>query len=128
MAKKFYQTDEFLKKQAKWYAKLEKEGHEDIEAIDPKTGDPYPVMTTSRGCYNSSSDVLRKYSASSERYFELARAHYWTMEGTNEEREAFRLYAQLGMRVAAIQRAMGVSYDKLKKMIQAQEALFLPSK
>lgn len=126
MSKKFYQTEEFLKLQAKWYQKLEKEGHEDIEAIDPSTGDPYPVMTTTRGCYNSSSDVLRKYSASKERYFELARAHYWRMEGTNEEREAFRLYAHLGMRVAAIQRAMGLSYAKLKKLIKAQEAVFLP--
>ena len=128
MTKKFYQSPEFLKLQAKWYAKLKKEGHEDIEAIDPKTGDPYPVMTTTRGCYNSSSDVLRKYSASSERYFELARAHYWVMDGTEEEREVFRLHAFMGMRAAAIQRAMGVSYNRIKKLIQAQEALFLPSR
>lgn len=128
MSKKFYQSPEFLKLQAKWYGKLKAEGHEDIEAIDPNTGDPYPVMTSSRGCYNSSSDVLRKYSSEGERYFELARAHYWTMEGTEEEREAFRLYAFMGMRSSAIQRTMGLSYKWTKEFFKAQEALFLPGK
>ena len=127
MAKKFYQSPEFLKLQAKWYGKLAKEGHEDIEAIDPHTGDPYPVMTSSRGCYNSSTDVLRKYTSEGERYYELARAHYWVMEGTEEEREAFRLFSQLGMSSAAVQRAMGLSYKWTREFFKAQEAIFLPS-
>lgn len=126
MGKKFYQTPEFLKTQAKWYAKLKQEGHEDIEAIDPTTGDPYPLLHSTRGCYNSAVDIIRKHTPAGERYFELARAHYWQMQGTDEECEVFRLFAQRGMSVAAINRAMGVPNAKVKALIQAQEALFLP--
>ena len=128
MSKKFYQTPEFQKLQAKWYGKLSKEGHEDIEVIDPQTGDPYPLLHSKRGCYNSAVDVIRKHTPAGERYFELARAHYWDMVGTEEECEIFRLYAQRGFSVSRISKIMGVSSKNVKALIQNQEALFLPTR
>lgn len=126
--KKYYQTPEFLALQEKWYKKLESEGHEDIEVIDPTTGDPYPYLHSTRGCYNSSGDALRKYKPSQEAYYELARAHFWKMVASEEEMEMFRLYAFRAFRVSKISRLMGVSYNKVKKFIKEQEDLFLPPK
>ncbi len=128
MAKKFYQEEKFLKLQEKWYAKLKKEGHEDIEAIDPSTGDPYAYLHSTRGCYNAAVDVIRKYTPAQERYYELARAHYWLMKGTDEEKEVFRLFCQRGMSVTAVAKVMGLGYNRVRSIITEQEAIFMPQK
>ncbi len=123
---KFYQDEKFNALQKEWYAKLKEEGFHDIETIG-SNGDAYPLMTSGAGCYSSSLDVLRKWSPDKQRYFELARAHYWTMADTDPEAlDMFRLYAFGGFTFKRVSDLMGCNRKRVSSAIRKEEAKFLP--
>jgi len=123
---KFYQDKKFVQLQKKWYAKLQKEGFADIETIGPD-GEPMHFLTSGHGCYASNLDAFRKWSPDKQRYYELARNHYWNMPDEDPERkDAFGLYAFGGLSLTRVARLIGWGKKRVAAMVKAEEAFFMP--
>lgn len=95
MTKKYYETDEFLALQKKWYGKLDRKGFKDIEYTNHTTGETGNLLkgtpTTTAALTrkvrkgadgklkdNSESDLVEEYVLK-EAYYQWAGRFYWNM-------------------------------------------------
>lgn len=128
--RKFYQDPKFKDLQKKWYAKLDDAGFKDIEQFHPETMEPREFLISQAGCYSSITDLKRKYRPEVERYWELARAHYWAIHKKRsihpDLREGYRLWSHLAIEAGRAAYAMGICDKRLRRFIREQEAIFLP--
>lgn len=71
---KWHEQRAFLEERKKWYAKLKKEGFDDIENIEWNTGASYE-------CLNgvSNADVCDSWTHGKERYYQLANQFLWEL-------------------------------------------------
>lgn len=128
---KFYDSKEFKRLQRQWYKKLKTSGFKDVEQFHPDTMEPREMLVSHAGCYSSIGDLRRKYNPETERYWELARAHYWTIHRKwsidADLREGYRLWSHLAMGVNRVATAMGICNQRLRRFVKEQEAEFLPT-
>ena len=75
-----YEQPDFLKQRKEWYEILKKEGFKDIENIDFRTGQAGGEGGSAGMLQGiSEADILGTWTPDKQRYYELARQHYWTM-------------------------------------------------
>lgn len=133
---KWYTNKDFQKLQYKWYQKLKAAGFHDVETIDWTTGDSMHILNTKT--FKSSAEVVRAYSSDKQRYYELARQHYWDLQEENERASSkkphsrrvlgvWRRYAD-GMTKAAIQRETGWPMSQINNIVSQHEKLMLEPK
>jgi hypothetical protein len=122
MAKKeWYQQPAFLKERRRWYKKLEKEGFQDAEVVDWKSGEEGNLLR-GYGSYGSIKDYQRNWSPDKERYFTYLRQRSWDMkkEGYNDDEcEAVRLVGE-GETLKFVGKLLGFSRAKLKDLLDVQ--------
>lgn len=70
MSQKYYETEEFMKEQRKWYAKLKSKGFKEIEHHEHATMKPMNLLNGF-----SAMDAVRRYSDEVRDYFYRATQH-----------------------------------------------------
>jgi len=124
MAKKYFQTAEFLAQRRKYYALLRKRGFRDIENTDWSTGDSGNLLNGF-----GHMDAVRRWSPESQRYFELARQKSHEMRShkySKDDRLIWRLHAE-GVSFRAIERKTGVPRARVSRTVKRIAKEILPS-
>jgi len=121
--RKYYETPEFLETRRKYYAKLRKKGFKDIENIDWSTGESGNLLNGF-----GHMDAVRRWTAESQRYYELARQKAQNMRShkyTKDERLIWRLHAE-GVSFRAIERKTGIPRARVSRTVKRIAKEILP--
>jgi hypothetical protein len=116
---KYYETEEFVRLQDEYYAKLEDEGFRDIEPRIKGTSIPGPNLSGM-----SAGDLARGlYRPDAEDYYRWCRQHTHTM-ARGVDRHVWRLHADgtpKAQIVRALGRRYGLSRGAVEKIIRREE-------
>jgi hypothetical protein len=123
MAKKYYQTQDFLELRRKYYQKLKDKGFRDIENIDWSTGDSGNLLNGF-----GHMDAVRRWSHESQRYYELARQKAKDLRSriySKDDRKVWRLHAE-GHSFRAIERDTGIPRARVSRIVKRIAKEILP--